>query len=133
MQIVNRLGDLVDDEAFVFFLEDIFSYQRVQVDVHELKDEVDVAFVLGFDDFLQGNDVGVLDLIEEHDFAVRALGVSRVLERVKVLFQCVDSLVLFVNDFPDDAISAAADFLHDLVPLQDVGFDFVVGFAHSKS
>jgi hypothetical protein len=133
MQIVNRLGDLIDDEALVFFLQDIFSYQRVQVNVHELKDEVDVAFVLGFDDFLQGDNVGVLDLIEKHNFAVRALGISRVLERVKVLFQCVDSLMLFVNDFPDNAISAAADFLHNLVPLQDVGFDFVVGLAHFQS
>ncbi len=76
MEVVNGLGDLINNEAFVFFLQNIFSYQGIEVDVHKLKDEVDVALVLCFDYFLQGDDVRVLDLIEEHDLAVCALGVS---------------------------------------------------------
>ena len=133
MEVVNGLGDLINNEALVFFFQNILSYQRIEVDVHKLKDEVDVAFVLGFDYFLQGDDVRVLDLIEEHDFAVRALGVSRVLERVEVLFQCVNCLVLFVDHFPYDAVSSASDFFDNFIPLQDVGFDFIVGLAHADS
>lgn len=133
MEVVNGLGDLINNEAFMFFLQNIFSYERIEVDVHKLKDEVDVAFVLCFDYFLQGDDVRMLDLIEEHDFAVRALGVSGVLERVEVLFQCVNCLVFFVDHFPYHSVSATSNFFDNFIPLQDVGFDFIVGLAHAES
>jgi hypothetical protein len=133
MEVVNGLSDLINNEAFVFFFQNIFSYQGIEVDVHKLEDEVDVALVLSFDYFLKGDDVRMLDLIEEHDFAVRALGVSGVLERVEVLFQCVNCLVFFVDHFPYDAVSSTSDFFDNFIPLQDVRFDFIVGLAHADS
>lgn len=52
MQIVNRLGHLIDNKPFMLFFQNILPDQRVQINVHELKDQIYVALILGFDDFL---------------------------------------------------------------------------------
>ena len=38
--------------------------------------------------------------------------------------------MFLIDDFPNNAVCAAADFLYDFVVLEDVRFDFVVGLAH---
>ena len=72
----------------------------------------------------------MLDLVEEHDLAVGALGVCGVLEGVEVLFECVDGFVFLVDYFPYNTIGPATDFLDNLVALKDVGFNFIVSFTH---
>ena len=72
----------------------------------------------------------MFDFIEEHDLSVGALSVGRVLEGVKVLFQGVDSFGFFVDDLPYNAVCSTADFFNDIVSLEDVGFDLVVGLYH---
>jgi hypothetical protein len=41
---------LVEDEFSVAFGEDVLADEGVEVDVHVLEDEVDIAVVLRFDD-----------------------------------------------------------------------------------
>ena len=54
----------------------------MQVGLHEIEDEVDVAVILGLENVAQAHNVGVAgELLEVLDFAVRALGVRGVTEK----------------------------------------------------
>ncbi len=74
----------------------------------------------------------MFDFVEEHDLAIGALCVGGVLEGVEVLFEGVYCFVFLVDDLPYDTVGSAANFLNDLVPLEDVRFDFVVGLSHCR-
>lgn len=74
----------------------------------------------------------MLDLVEEHDLAIGALGVGGVLECVKIFFEGVDCFVFLVDYFPYNTIGSAADFLDNLISLKNVRFDFVVSFSHES-
>jgi hypothetical protein len=52
--------------------------------------QIDVAIVLRPDDLLQLDDIGMRELHQEHDLTVRPLGIRRVIEGVKVLFEGLD-------------------------------------------
>lgn len=52
MQIMHSLGYLVDDVSPMFLLQNILSNQRIQVNIHELKHEINVSLILRLDDFL---------------------------------------------------------------------------------
>ena len=55
--------------------------------LHELEEEVDVLVVVGADGLVQLDDVGVVELFQDLDFAEGALGVGGVLEGVEDLLQ----------------------------------------------
>jgi hypothetical protein len=48
MQIMDRFSHLVDDKPLVFLFQDILSDEGIEVDIHELEDQVDISFVLCF-------------------------------------------------------------------------------------
>ena len=52
MQIVHGLGHLIDNKPLMLLFQNILPDQRVQINIHELKDQIYVALILGFDDFL---------------------------------------------------------------------------------
>ena len=77
VKIVNGFGDLVDDVFFMFFLKNIsFSDKSMKVNIHMFEDEVDIFVVVGFDYFLEVDDVGMFELLKKHNFAIDSLGVS---------------------------------------------------------
>jgi hypothetical protein len=45
------------------FAKDVFSNQGVQVNVHELEDQIYILVILRFNYFLQHDDVGVTKLL----------------------------------------------------------------------
>lgn len=53
----------------------ILSNQSVQIDVHVLKNKVNVLVILGFDDIVEPDDVFMLQLFEEHDLTISSLSV----------------------------------------------------------
>jgi hypothetical protein len=86
VDVLEAFEDLVDDELFVDFFEDVAADDGVEVDFDELEDEVDVVGVLGFDDVEQPDDALVaLELVQEDHLAVGALGVRGVVEGVENL------------------------------------------------
>lgn len=60
MEVVHGLGDLVDNIAFMLFAEDVLTNEGVEVDVHELEEQIDILFVMSLDDFLQANNIGMV-------------------------------------------------------------------------
>lgn len=52
MQIMHSLGYLVNNVPPMFLLQNIFSNQRIQVNIHELKHEINVSLILRLDNFL---------------------------------------------------------------------------------
>lgn len=68
----------------------------------------------------------MLELLQEHDLAVRSLGVSRVLERIKNLLQSQRAVSLLVAHLPDVPVGPTTNLLQQLVTFKDVGLDFVL-------
>lgn len=129
VQEVDGFGDLVDDVLLVALLQvgrpAVLADQRVQVHVHVLEHQVDVLVVFGTDGPLQRYDVTVLQLPQEHYLAVGALRVGRVRKGIEIFLQRLHHLRLPVDHLPDVPVGAAADLLHDLVALQNMGLDLI--------
>ena len=87
VEILEGLGELVDDKADMHVFEYAFGADVVEVGLHELEEEVDVLVVVGADGLVQLDDVGVVELFQDLDFAEGALGVGGVLEGVVDLLQ----------------------------------------------
>jgi hypothetical protein len=83
MQILQRLGNLIDDVFFVLLLEYVLPNNAVQVDLHVLEDKIDILVVLGSNDIVQFNYVLMIELLQEHDLSIGPLRICRVLESVK--------------------------------------------------
>ena len=58
------------------FCQQILADHRVQVDIHELEDQINILVVFSPNDFVQLYDVWMLQLLKEHDFAIGSLGVG---------------------------------------------------------
>ena len=122
VEVEDGFGNLVDDELLVPFLQlgrlAVLPDQLVQVDVHVLEHQVDVFVVAGWDHALQADDVRVLQLPQEHDFAVGALRVGGVGEGVEVFFECLGDLAATLLHLPNMPVGTASDLLAGLVQLQ---------------
>ena len=81
----------------------------MQVSVHEVENEVNVAIVFSANHILQSNDVLMAcQLLQKDDLAEGSLCVRGVLEGVEVLFKGHDFLCSLVDGLPDDAIRTLA-------------------------
>ena len=81
----------------------------MQVRIHEVKNQVDVAVIFSPHHILQTNNVFVPgQLLQEDDFTEGALGVCCVLESIEVLLQRNNFLRPLVNRLPHYTISSLA-------------------------
>ena len=107
VHVLQALEHLVDDVLLVDVLKDIGADHRMQVSVHEVKHQVDVAVVFGTHHVLQADDVLVArQLLQENDLSEGALRVRGVLERIEVFLEGNDLLRSLVDGFPDNAVGA---------------------------
>jgi hypothetical protein len=76
----------------MYFFENASAYDNMQISFHEIKDEVKILIVFGFDDVEQSYDIIVaIELLKEHDFAECSLGVSGIVKGVEYFFEGYDS------------------------------------------
>ena len=124
---------MVDDVLFVLFLQMLFigvlTNERMQIDIHMLKHQVNIFVVTCPQNILQNYDVWMLQLLQKHDLSVSSLSICGVSESIEVLFESFDFVGLFVDDFPNYAVGTAADLLDKLILFQNVRFYF---FCHNK-
>jgi hypothetical protein len=111
VEVVERFGHLVENVLAMSLCQNILANESVQINVHVLEYQVNIAVVLGADDLLQFYDVGVAELHEEHNLSVGALGIGGVIEGVEVLLESLDLFALLVDDLPHVAVCPAADLL----------------------
>jgi hypothetical protein len=130
VQELESAEDLVDDELDVVVGEffSVLLDERVEVDVHEVGDQVDVP-ELGFevlvvDDALQVDDVVVAEVVQDADFADHPARVDLVLDSVHPLDG--DFLVrLLVLVGAHDSVGALAFDLDQLVAVARVHVVFL--------
>ena len=127
MQVKEGLGHLIEDVFAMSLGKDVLPDECVEVNIHVLEDEVDVPVVLCSDDLLQFYHIRMAQLHQKHDLSVCTLGISGVIECIKVFLQSLDLPTFLVCDFPDVSIGSAADLLDDVKTGQDVSLDV---FAH---
>lgn len=105
MHVLKALEYLVNDVLLMDILKDIGADDRMQVSVHEVEHEVDVAIIFSSDHILQPNDVFVTGkLLQKYDLTEGTLGISCVLESIEVLFKCDDLFCPLVDGLPNDTV-----------------------------
>jgi hypothetical protein len=109
VHVLEALEYLVYDILLVDVFENVGTDYGVQVGVHEVEHQVDVAVVFRPDHVLEADDVLVSrQLLEEDDLSEGTLGVGGVLECIEVLLESDDFLGSFVNGLPDDTVGTLA-------------------------
>ena len=105
MHVLEALEHLVDNVLLVDVLEDVRTDDGVQIRVHKVKHQVDVAVVFRAHHVLEPDNILVArKLLQENDLAEGALGVRGILERIEVLFQRHDLLGALINCLPYDTV-----------------------------
>ena len=81
--------NLVNDVLLVDILQDVSLDHVVQVRIHVLEHEVDIAVILSTNDIQKPYNIQVvMQLLEKHDLTERSLSVRSILECIKNLLQC---------------------------------------------
>ena len=107
VHVLQAFQVLVDDVLLVDVFEDIGSDNSMQVSIHEVEDEVDIAIVLRANHILKPNNVLVTrQLLQKDDFTERALRICCILESVEILLQSDNLLGTLVNCLPDNTIGS---------------------------
>lgn len=99
----------------------------MQISFNQLEHHVQIFAVPGLDDGVQGDDVGVVELVQNCNFPIGALGIYFVLKGIEHLLEGVFFVRTFLSDFPDVAIGATTQELFDFEERQYMTFYF---FAH---
>lgn len=86
VQVVDGVGNLIEDEVLVNLLEDAVADGGGEVGFHELQRDVDISGTLGSVVGYNLDDVGVRQFLQVLDLAVGALRVGGVTERIIYLF-----------------------------------------------
>lgn len=61
-------GVLVENVPFMHALHDVGSNDRMQIGLHEVKDQIDVLIVLCFEDIEKRDDIGMtVEFLQEDD------------------------------------------------------------------
>ena len=79
----------------------------MQIGVHKIEDEVDIAIVFSSYHILKSDNVLVSrQFLQENNLAEGSLSIRSILEGIKVLFKSDYFFGPFVNGFPDNTISS---------------------------
>jgi hypothetical protein len=107
MHILKAFEYLVDDVLLVDILEDVCANHSVQIRVHEVEHQVDVAVIFSAHHILESDDVFVAgEFLQEDDLAEGTLSIRRILESIEVLLECNDLLGPLVKCLPDNTVSS---------------------------
>ena len=104
---LEALQVLVDDVLLVDVFKDVGPDDSVQVSIHEVENEVDVAIVLSSDHVLQSDYILVArQLLQENDLAEGPLRIRSILESVEVLLERDNLFGSFIDGLPDDTVGS---------------------------
>lgn len=121
VEVVESEEELINYVLFMYFFESSFVDCVIEVSVHELEDEVNVAGWEGGENLVEFDDVWVVDLFEDGDLSESPLGVGAVLEGFKDLFKREEfGGFVWFGDLPNVAVGTRAEFLQYFVPFGNV-------------
>lgn len=84
----------------------------MQVCFHILENQIQILIILGSDDIVQFDNVGMIEFMQKYDLSIGPLGVCGMLESIKYFFESEDISGFFVVDFPDMPIGSTANFFN---------------------
>lgn len=123
MEVLQCLGELIDDEPHVYVLEYSLADDVMEICFHEFEEQVDIFIVIGADSIVEFDDVGVLELLQNLDLSIGALGVGGVLEGIEDLLQGHHLLGPLILHLPDVAVSARTHLLQHVESTEDMALD----------
>lgn len=107
MHVLEAFEYLVDNVLLVDILEDVCTNHSVQISVHKVEHQVDVAVIFSTHHILESDDVFVTgEFLQENDLAEGTLSIRRILESIEVLLQRNNLLRPLVNCLPDNTVSS---------------------------
>ena len=92
VQVLQRLGQLIQNKTDMHVLENPLRNDVVQIRLHKLKQKVYILVVIRPNRFVQFDYVRVVQLLQDLDLTVGALRIRRVLERVEDFLQSENTL-----------------------------------------
>ena len=122
MQILYRLAELIHYELLVCVLKDPCLDHAMQVLLHVVEYQVDIEVVRCLHDVLQPDYVRMVELRQEHHFAVSPLTVSFVLKRLENFLKCDLLASFFVLRLPHNPICTLTYLLDDIIAFEHVFF-----------
>lgn len=107
---------MIDDIFFMFFLENVaLADKSVKINIHMFEDKIDVLIIISFHYFLEGDDVGMFELLQEHNFSVDSLRIGGVREGIKIFLKGFESFSFPIRYFPHMPIGTTPYLLYYLV------------------
>ena len=104
---------LVDDVLLVDVLQDVGSDNGMQVSIHEVEYEVNIAIIFSSDHILQSDYIFVAgQFLQKDDLTKSSLGICGVLKSVEVLFKSDNFLSSLINGLPDDTVCSLSCEIH---------------------
>lgn len=114
VHVLERLCHLIDYEANMYIFQDSLGYHIMKVCLHELKNQVNIFIVIGFDGIDQFYYIGVIQLFQNLYLTVCSLGICRMLKSIKNLFEGIYFFSGFFLYFPDMPVCTGPYFLQDV-------------------
>lgn len=68
------------------FSEYVLSNEGIEIDIHVLKDQIDISVVLSPNNFLEFDDIGMVKLHKKGDLSIGPLSVGGVIKCIKIFF-----------------------------------------------
>jgi len=124
MEILHSLENLIHYVPIMQILQNFLTNSVVEISLHKFEYQIEIFVILGTDDIMQLDDVGVRQFMQIHDLAIGPLSVDRMLERIKYFFKSQGLVRLSVCHLPNVAVCSGAHFFCEGVTSQHVMFDF---------
>lgn len=123
MHVLERFGELIDNESNVYVLEYALGDDVVEIRLHELEEQVYVLIIISADGVKELDDVGMVELLEDLDFSIGALRIGCMLKCIEYFLKREDALRGLLFHLPDMAVCPRAYLLQDVEATQDVALD----------
>lgn len=123
MHVLERFGELIDNESNVDVLEYALGDDVVEIRLHELEEQVYVLIIISADGVKELDDVGMVELLEDLDFSIGALRISGMLKCIEYLLKRENALGGLLFHLPHVAVCPRAYLLQDVEATQDVALD----------
>ena len=128
VKVLHALENLVHNVAVMQIFEDLLSDSVVEISLHEFEYQIEIFVILGPNDIVHFDDVGVGQFMQIYDLAIGSLGVDRVLKGIEYFFQGQGLVCFAVDDLPNVSVCTWAHLLGEGIAGQYVMFNFFCHF-----
>lgn len=98
----------------------------MQICFHEIKDQIDILVILGFNQLLQADYIWMtIKLSQENNLSESSLSIRGILKSIKNFLNCNNIFIVLIDRFPDYSISPFTKLLKNLELFKNMGLNFL--------